>query len=114
MTSAFQGFRVCNYPTIITFDGGEAPLATGTPLEGLENLFTNTVWPRHRQYPYPVDEPTVPERVICSVPIKVSPSGIGAGRGVFVRSNVPAGDLIFSIKKPFLNIVGSGSSFEFR
>ena len=76
-------------------------------LRDLENLFTNTVWPRHRQDPYPVDAPTVIERVICSVPIKVSSSGIGASQGVYMWSDVPAGDLIFSIKKPFLNILSS-------
>jgi hypothetical protein len=55
---------------------------------------------------------TIPSRVKQYVPLKVATSSIsGAGRGLFVLKDVAAGDLLFSIPFPALNIV---SSFNFR
>jgi hypothetical protein len=49
----------------------------------------------------------IPSRVNCKIPLKVEKSKIpGAGRGVFILKDVKAGDLIFSIDKPLLSIVG--------
>jgi len=49
----------------------------------------------------------IPSRVKCKIPLRVEESKIpGAGRGVFIFKDVKAGELIFSIDKPLLSIVG--------
>lgn len=50
----------------------------------------------------------IPSRVKCNVPLKIETSTIKeAGYGVLVSEKVKAGDLVFSIADPFLNIVSS-------
>ncbi|KAH8593899.1 hypothetical protein B0O99DRAFT_472990, partial [Bisporella sp. PMI_857] len=48
----------------------------------------------------------LPSRVHPTVMLEVGVSGIPrAGRGIFIQSDVKAGDLIFSIKNPLLCVV---------
>jgi hypothetical protein len=48
----------------------------------------------------------IPNRVKANVDLQARVSQIhGAGRGLFVKQAVKAGDLIFSIKHPVLSIV---------
>jgi hypothetical protein len=50
----------------------------------------------------------IPKRVSQCVPLKIVESSIPkAGRGLAVEADVKAGDLIFSIPQPLLNIVSS-------
>ena len=49
----------------------------------------------------------IPSRVNGKIPLRVEESKIpGAGRGVFILKDVKAGELIFSIARPLLSIVG--------
>jgi hypothetical protein len=53
---------------------------------------------------------TIPSRVKQHVPLKVTSSSIpGAGRGLFVLKDVAAGDLLFTIPFPALNIVSQST-----
>lgn len=52
----------------------------------------------------------IPERVACNFQLRITNSDIpDAGRGIIALEKIPAGDLIFSIDRPLLPIVGFSS-----
>jgi hypothetical protein len=50
----------------------------------------------------------IPSRIRQYIPLKIATSTIdGAGRGMFALKDASAGDLLFTIPRPLLNIAGS-------
>lgn len=79
-----------------------SPLA-GHGLEGLEHMFGHIIV-AGEDNSVSMYRPTrpfqkMPERVICDVPLEIR------NMGLFVKKDVAAGDLIFKIERPLLNIV---------
>jgi hypothetical protein len=54
--------------------------------------------------------PSIPARVESEVPLLIRPSPAKReGYGVFIKEGVKAGELVYTVKKPILNIVSSSA-----
>lgn len=77
----------------------------GTTLEGMEHMFGNIIiddgatttfyQPSRASPPFT----KIPERVRCVVPLEIR------GKALFAQEDIAAGDLIYKIDQPLLNIV---------
>ncbi|EPE33158.1 SET [Glarea lozoyensis ATCC 20868] len=81
-------------------DGYEQEMAEASDTARCKFLVHNLLKPQH-----------VPARVEAKVPLLVKASSAKPhGYGIFIKEPVKAGELVFKVKKPMLNIVGDGES----